>query len=73
MGTMKNVQTKSQPPPWPTLTAKDRRVSETPGKRSESGHTLAGPDTTIGPSQVPAGATLPLSEPVIPGKGRSPK
>ena len=57
----------------PALTAKDSRVSETMGAHDSANFPHTGINTTIGPSQLPANATLPPSEPVVPGKGRSPR
>ena len=66
----KNTPAKSPPGAELARLPKDPHVSETPGPPARTSRILPGPDPTIGPSQVPADATLPPSEPVIPGKGR---
>lgn len=66
-------QNSSTPSLLPAKLPRDPRISEAPTKSAKTSDTHIGPDNTIGPSEVPANATLPPAEPVVPGKGRAPK
>jgi len=70
---MKNERDTSPEKQVLATTPKDRRASETHGQSPRPVGVHIGPDSTIGPSEVPANATLPPAEAVIPGKGRVPR
>jgi hypothetical protein len=52
---------------------RDPHISEAAGSSGKPSDTHIGPDNTVGPSEVPANATLPPAEAIIPGKGRAPR
>jgi hypothetical protein len=63
----------SDPSTLPAKLPRDPHISEAASKSGRTSDTHIGPDNTIGPSEVPADATLPPAEAVVPGKGRAPK
>ena len=57
----------------PATLPRDPHISEASTQPRNPNEVHVGLDNTIGPSEVPANATLPPAEAVVPGKGRSPK
>lgn len=70
---MQNESEKTPKHPLPSVLPRDPRASETLGRSPKPSDVHIGPDNTIGPSVMPANATLPPAEAVVPGKGRAPK
>jgi hypothetical protein len=63
----------STPSNLPATLPRDPHISEAAAHARKSTDVHVGIDNTVGPSEVPANATLPPAEAVVPGKGRSPK
>jgi hypothetical protein len=68
-----DVEMSSTPSALPAKLPRDPHISEAATKSGKTSDTHIGPDNTIGPSEVPADATLPPAEAVVPGKGRAPR